>query len=199
MPEEVDGDADVDIGPELLVTTFEELGTTFVKLGPPISTRPDIFPEAYCTAFAKLTDSNIPVPFEAMGEVVHHDFGATVDELYDWFDPAPLATASIGQAHHARLHDGRSVVVKIRKPGVVEEVHADLEILRNLVGHLSRNSQLLSDLDFVGLVEEFSRSLRGELDYLTEARACEEIGENFHEIAGSTYRGSTGRTPPPGC
>ena len=164
--------------------TFEELGTTFIKLGQLISTRPDIFPAAYCQAFAKLTDSTSPVPFEQMATVVHDDFGTTVEQLFAWFDPVPLATASIGQAHRARLHDGRSVVVKIRKPGVVQEVHNDLEILKNLAGHLSRNSQLLSDMDFAGLVEEFSRSLRAELDYLTEARACEEIGDHFRGAPG---------------
>lgn len=178
-PEQIGRGDDDDVRPELLVQAFEELGTTFIKLGQLISSRPDVFPEAYCTAFAKLTDAAVPVPFEAVGTAVHEDFGATVDDLYAWFDPAPLATASIGQAHRARLHDGRSVVVKIRKPGVVEQVRGDLEILRNLAGHLSRNSQLLSDLDLVGLVEEFSRSLRAELDYLTEARACEEFAENF--------------------
>lgn len=182
--EDVDRDGDKDVRPELLVSAFEELGTTFVKLGQLISTRPDIFPEAYCTAFAKLTDSNIPVPFEEIALVVHEDFGATVDELYASFDRVPLATASIGQAHRALLHDGRAAVVKIRKPGVVEQVQVDLEILRNLAGRLSRNSQLLADMDVEGLVAEFDRSLRAELDYLTEARACEEIGENFRDSTG---------------
>ncbi|AXH95369.1 ABC1 kinase family protein [Ornithinimicrobium avium] len=177
--DQVDAGTDVDVRPELLVRTFEELGTTFIKLGQLVSSRPDVFPEAYCTAFAKLTDAAVPVPFDAVRAAVHEDFGAGVDELYAWFDPVPLATASIGQAHRARLHDGRSVVVKVRKPGVVDQVRTDLEILRNLAGHLSRNSQLFSDLDLVGLVEEFSRSLRAELDYLTEARACEEFAENL--------------------
>lgn len=184
QPTERDLEVERDKLPGLLVDTFEELGTTFIKLGQLISTRPDIFPAAYCQAFAKLTDSTSPVPFEQMATVVHDDFGTTVEQLFAWFDPVPLATASIGQAHRARLHDGRSVVVKIRKPGVVQEVHNDLEILRNLAGHLSRNSQLLSDMDFAGLVEEFSRSLRAELDYLTEARACEEIGDNFRGAPG---------------
>lgn len=181
---EIDRDGDEDVRPELLVSAFEELGATFVKLGQLISTRPDVFPGDYCTAFAKLIDANNPVPFEDVAHVVHEDFGATVDELYGWFDREPLATASIGQAHRARLHDGRDVVVKVRKPGVVEAVHTDLELLRNLAGHLSRNSQMLSDMDLVGLVEEFGRSLRAELDYLTEARACEEIADNYRDRPG---------------
>jgi len=168
-----------DIRPELLVETFEELGTTFIKLGQLISTRPDLFPQAYCDAFARLTDGTAPVPFEEMDATVREDFGASVDELYAWFDRTPLASASIGQAHRARLHDGRRVVVKIRKPGVVEEVNNDLEIMRNLAAHLARSSQALADVDVVGVVEEFSRSLRAELDYLGEARACEQFARNL--------------------
>lgn len=182
--EDFDRDGDQDVRPELLVSSFDELGTTFVKLGQLISTRPDVFPEAYCTAFATLTDSGSPVPFEEIAAVVHQDLGSTVDELYAWFDRAPLATASIGQAHRARLYDGRDVVVKVRKPGVVEQVQVDLEILDNLAARLTRNSRLFSDLDLAGLVDEFARSLRAELDYLTEARACEEIGENFRGAPG---------------
>lgn len=168
-----------DVLPELLVSAFEELGITFVKLGQLISARPDIFPEKYCEAFSRLTDATSPVSFEDLADVVREDFGATVDDLFESFDETPVASASIGQVHRARLHDGRHVVVKIRKPGVAEQINIDLEILRNLSWTMTRNSQMLTDMDFPGLVEEFSKSLRNELDYLTEARACEQIAENF--------------------
>lgn len=166
-------------GPELLASAFEELGAAFVKLGQLISTRPDIFPEEYCDAFAKLTDSSAPVPFEELEAVIEADLGVSVDEAYAWFDRVPVAAASIGQVHRARLHDGRSVVVKIRRPGVAAEVHEDLDILRTLAGRLVRSSQTLADMDFTRLVDQFSASLRAELDYVVEARACEEIGASF--------------------
>ena len=181
------GGVDAAARPELVVRTFEELGTTFVKLGQLISTRPDLFPESYCRAFARLTDSTTPIPFEALAETVREDFGASVDEIFAWFDTTPLATASIGQAHLGRLRDGRDVVVKIRKPGVVEEVQTDLEILRTLAGRLSRAFQTLQDMDIVGMVEQFDRSLRAELDYLVEARACEEIAANFAGTPGVRF------------
>lgn len=168
-------------GPELLVSAFEELGAAFVKLGQLISTRPDIFPEEYCAAFAKLTDSSIPVPFDELEAVIEADLVTSVDEAYAWFDRVPVAAASIGQVHRARLHDGRRVVVKIRRPGVAAEVHEDLDILRNLANRLVRTSQTLADMDFVRLVDEFSASLRAELDYVVEARACEEIGTSFQD------------------
>lgn len=173
---------DDDALPELLVSAFEELGTAFVKLGQLISMRPDIFPEAYCTAFSRLTDDTNPIPFDELAEVVHEDLGATVDELFESFDRTPLASASIGQVYAARLRDGRKAVVKIRKPGVVEEVNIDLEILHNLARRTTRSSDMLVDIDFPSVVEEFSDALRAELDYLVEARACEEIGENFKDV-----------------
>ena len=160
---------DAEARPELFVRTFEELGVTFVKLGQLISARPDLFPEAYCAAFARLTDSTTAVPFEAVARTVEEDLGADVDTLFAWFDRAPLATASIGQAHRARLHDGRAVVVKVRKPGVVEQVQADLEILRTLAATWSRASRTFADLDVPAMVDEFDRSLRAELDYVVEA------------------------------
>lgn len=182
LPESADDLEGADeIGPELLVRTFEELGTTFIKLGQLISVRADLFPQAYCTAFSRLTDGTTPVPFEELDTVVQEDLGAPLDELCAWVDPSPLASASIGQVHRARLHDGRAVVVKVRKPGVAEEVHTDLEIMATIAGRLARSSQLFADLDVVTLVEEFSRSLRAELDYLTEARASAEFAEHLSD------------------
>ncbi len=178
---------DAEARPELFVRTFEELGVTFVKLGQLISARPDLFPEAYCAAFARLTDSTTAVPFEAVARTVEEDLGADVDTLFAWFDRAPLATASIGQAHRARLHDGRAVVVKVRKPGVVEQVQADLEILRTLAATWSRASRTFADLDVPTMVDEFDRSLRAELDYVVEARACEEIAAGFRDTPGVRF------------
>lgn len=178
---------DAEARPELLVRTFEELGTTFVKLGQLISARPDLFPQSYCAAFARLTDSAAAVPFEAVARTVEEDFGASVDELFAEFDRRPLATASVGQVHGARLHDGRDVVVKVRKPGVVEEVNADLEIMRTLTGRLSRASRTLAALDVSAMVEEFDRGLRAELDFVVEARACEEIAAGFVDTPGVRF------------
>ncbi|MGC5049549.1 ABC1 kinase family protein [Micrococcus porci] len=178
---------DAEARPELLVRTFEELGTTFVKLGQLISTRPDLFPESYCTAFARLTDRATPVPYAAIARTVEEDFGAPVDELFAEFDRTPLATASVGQVHGAVLHDGRDVVVKVRKPGVVEAVTADLEILRTLTGRLVRASRTLADMDVAGMVDQFDRSLRAELDFVVEARACEEIAAGFTGTPGVRF------------
>jgi ubiquinone biosynthesis protein len=95
------------------------------------------------------------------------------------FDPEPLACASIGQAHAATLHDGTEVVVKVRRPGAVEEVHQDLEILQNLAARASRRWEAAAGIDLVGVTVEFARTLRAELDYLHEARNAERFAANF--------------------
>ena len=167
------------IRPEILVQTLHDLGTTYIKLGQALSMRRDLLPDAYCDALDTLTDSEPPIPVAEIRSVLVADLGADAGELFASFDEVPIATASIGQVHAATLHDGREVVVKVRKPGVVERVNEDLEILGNIARQLSRNSGFFSDIGIVGLVEEFSRSLRDEMDYGIEAHACEEFGRFF--------------------
>ena len=89
------------------------------------------------------------------------------------------AFVKIGQAHAATLHDGTEVVVKIRRPGVVEQVEEDLEILQNLVVRAGRRWQMAADYDLVALAEEFGQTLRAELDYLREGRSAEGFAANF--------------------
>ncbi|MEA5154310.1 ABC1 kinase family protein [Raineyella sp.] len=170
---------DDDIRPEILVQTFRDLGTTYVKFGQALSMRHDLLPDAYCDALGTLTDSQPALPVDDIRAVVRADLGADVTELFGSFEEVPMATASIGQVHAAVLHDGRDVVVKVRKPGVVDKVSEDLEILGNIARHLERNSGFFSDIGVTGLVEEFSRSLRTEMDYTVEAHACEEFGAFF--------------------
>src|SRR3712207_9231028 len=100
----------------------------------------------------------------------------------------PLAAASIGQAHAATLGDGTEVVVKIRRPGVVEQVEEDLEILGNLAAQADRRWPAASAYDLVALVDEFSATLRGELDYLREGRNAERFAGNFVEIGRASCR-----------
>ncbi len=175
----VDPRGEADIVPPMIVQTLRELGTTFVKFGQALSMRHDILPDSWCTALGELTDSEPPIDVSEVERAIRDDLGAGVEELYATFDPQPLATASIGQAHAATLPDGRAVVVKVRKPGVVEEVNEDLEILANLSGQLARSMTFFADIDLPGMVAEFSRSLRTEMDYSAEARACQDFGAFF--------------------
>lgn len=158
---------------------LEELGTTFIKLGQILSTRADLLPPEYLAELTKLQDSAAPVPFEQIQEVLETELGQSIQHLFAHFDRQPLAAASIGQAHAATLGDGTEVVVKVRRPGVVEQVNEDLEILKELAGTAGRHWSFADHYDLTGLVEEFSQTLRHELDYIREAHNAERFAVNF--------------------
>ncbi|GAB3272190.1 AarF/ABC1/UbiB kinase family protein [Sinomonas notoginsengisoli] len=175
-------------GPVHVRLALEELGPTFMKLGQILSTRPDLIPEAYQAELAKLQDAAPPVPVEAIRAVIREELGEDAFADFVEFDDVPLASASIGQVHVARLADGlgdagdaggTKVVVKVRKPGAVERIREDLEILRNVAATASRAWPVLDDYNVVGLVGEFSRTLTKELDYLEEGRNAERFAANF--------------------
>jgi len=158
---------------------LEELGATFIKLGQILSTRADLLPPEYQAELAKLQDAAPPVPWPAIRDTVTAELGGPLEAAFAAFDPTPLAAASIGQAHAAVLPDGTEVVVKVRRPGVVEQVEEDLEILQNLAAAAARRWELADEYDLVGLAQEFAQTLRAELDYLREGRSAERFAANF--------------------
>jgi ubiquinone biosynthesis protein len=165
--------------PERVRLAIEELGATFIKLGQFLSTRADLLPPEYQTELAKLQDSAPPFDPEAAKERIEAELGQSIDSLFAQFDSVPLAAASIGQAHAATLLDGKEVVIKVRRPGVVEQIEEDLEILQNLASAMSRRWEFASTYDITGLAQEFAYTLRSELDYLQEARNAESFAQNF--------------------
>jgi len=167
--------------PEHIRMAVEELGTTFIKLGQVLSTRVDLLPPEYLEELAKLQDRVPPVPYPAIREVISQELGQPPESIFATFDPQPMATASIGQAHAATLFDGTEVVVKVRKPGVVEQVQEDLGILHNLAAAASRRWKPAEQYDLAGLVDEFSETLQAELDYLQEGRNAERFGQFFKD------------------
>ncbi len=169
--------------PEHLRLALEELGATFIKLGQILSTRPDILPPEYIGELVKLQDAVPPVASEQIQAVIVRELGRPIDEAFATFDQEPLAAASIGQAHAATLPDGTAVVVKVRRPGVVEQVEADLEIMKNLAVRASRRWEQARHYEIVGLIDEFAETLRAELDYLREARNAERFAANFADDA----------------
>lgn len=163
---------------------LEELGPTFVKLGQLLSTRGDLLPSAYRDELSKLQDAAPPAPAEAIRETVESELPGGVAGAFAEFDPEPLAAGSVGEAHAAVLHDGTSVIVKVRRPGVEAIVEQDLEIIANLAARASRRSAAAADFDVIGLAQEFSGELRGQLDYIREACNAERFGANFAEEPG---------------
>ena len=165
--------------PDHLRLALEELGTTPIKLGQILSTRADLVPPAYVTELAKLRDRVPSVPAAAIRRVIEHEFGQPVEAIFARFDDEPLAAASIGQVHTARLFSGEEVVVKVQKPGVAEQVEVDLRLLHDLAQKAQRHSSLAKDYDFVAIAEEFAWTLRGELDYEREGRNADAFRHQF--------------------
>lgn len=166
-------------GPARLRRALEELGPTFIKLGQMLSTRPDLLPAEYTAELATLQSRTSVVSSAQIVATIEQELGAPVDQLFARFEETPLASASIGQAHRARTHDGVEVVVKVRKPGVSDVVSADLEALTALASLAAREWELARDVDVEGLVAAFGRSLRGELDYRVEAQHAQQLRENL--------------------
>ncbi len=161
---------------------LEELGTTYVKLGQLLSSRPDLIPDEYIRELSRLVDEVTPEPYPTIEAIIEREIGTAV---FRSLDPTPLAAASIAQVHAAVLEDGREVVVKVRRPGIVEEVDQDLDLLRATAGLLERRSSTARMLQLNALVDELDWHLRAELDLREEAFNTELIAglvERYDEI-----------------
>lgn len=165
--------------PDHLRLAFEELGTTAIKFGQILSTRADLLPPAYVDELAKLRDRVPPVPAAAIRRIIEREFEAPITSVFAEFDDEPLATASIGQVHAARLTGGEDVVVKVQKPGVAEQVEIDVRLVLDAARMAQRRSAFGRDYDLVALAEEFARTLRGELDYEREGRNADMFRRQF--------------------
>jgi ubiquinone biosynthesis protein len=159
-------------GAEQFRRALEELGTTYQKLGQLLSSRPDLLPDVYIEELAKLVDEGPAVPFAEIAQTIESDIGR---EVFARIDEEPLATASIAQIHAALLADGREVVVKVRRPGVREQVDVDLGVLRTTVGFLEGRSEKARLLQLRAIADELEVHLRSELDLNEEAHNAELI------------------------
>ncbi|MFZ0377707.1 MAG: AarF/ABC1/UbiB kinase family protein, partial [Solirubrobacteraceae bacterium] len=174
-----EGRDDSRTAPERLRHVLEDLGPTFIKLGQILSTRADLLGPEYQAELAKLQDDAPFLAPQEVWEVIALELGGKEATAFASFGLEPLAAASIGQAHAATLSDGTEVVVKVRRPGTVEQVGEDLEILRNLAAFASRRWKAAARYDLVGLADEFAETLRAELDYLAEGHNAERFATNF--------------------
>ncbi|MBE7415824.1 MAG: hypothetical protein HS130_11620 [Deltaproteobacteria bacterium] len=158
---------------------MEELGPTFIKFGQILSTRPDVVPHEYIIEFLKLQDSVSPLPFDEMRKVIEAEFGRQVTDLFSSIDEAPVAAASIAQVHRAITRDGDEVVVKVKRPGIEEVINTDIAILRYMARLALKYIPESRLYDPMGMVEEFSRVIRREMDFSLEASYMERFRENF--------------------
>lgn len=158
----------------LLRGELERLGGVFVKVGQLLSVRTDQFPWEVCREYTQLLDRVVPFPGAVAEQVLAGELGTPVAELFERFDPQPIAAASIGQVHVAWLRgSGAKVAIKIRRPGIAEQVGIDLALMRGFarfVDLVSLGGQVLTPT-----IDELRRIMDEELSYLNEARATHDF------------------------
>ena len=168
--------------PEHLADDLEAMGPTYVKLGQVLSSRPDLLPKPYLDALARLQDRVKPFPFAEVEQIVMHELGVRISKAFSRFDPEPLAAASLGQVHAATLRDGRSVVVKVQRPNIRQQIAEDFDVLAQIASFMDEHTELGRRHRFVTVLEEFRLTIQQELNYEREAHNLTTFGENLKEF-----------------
>jgi ubiquinone biosynthesis protein len=163
-------------GPERLRMVVEEMGGTFIKFGQMLALQPDILPLEYCNALFNLLDRVAPFPFAEVEQTFTEEFGRAPQEIFDYIEREPIATASIGQVHAARL-GGRKVAVKVRRPNVERDFNGDIRLMLAMI-RLVRRLRLRFLYWMIEPTSEFVAWTGEELDYRREARYMEQHRRN---------------------
>lgn len=163
---------------------FIHFGATFIKIGQLLSTRPDLLPKPYVDEMALLQDRVPPFEWEIARRLLTQELGRAPESAFAVFNPLPIAAASIGQAYRAERHDGRDVVVKLQRPGLLPTVDLDLAILRRLTRFLDRHPRLGRGMPYTAILDEFGRSMYEQADYRTEGAYAERFKANFRDFPG---------------
>jgi len=164
---------------ERIRLALEELGPIFVKFGQAISTRRDLLPPDIADELAKLQDAVPPFPAEQAIEIINGAYGEPVEAVFERFDVEPLAAASIAQVHTAKLKAGTEVIVKVLRPGVLEQIERDLDVLRTLAGLADRYWEHGKRLRPLEVVDEYEHTILDELDLMREAANTAQLKRNF--------------------
>lgn len=161
---------------------LEELGPTFIKFGQLLSTRPDLIPAEYIDQLEHLQDQVPPADWEKIRLEVKKELGGFPEEIFSEFDEKPIAAGSIGEVHRAVTKDGREVVVKIRRPKIVERLRIECEVLHDIAGIIKANFFPDDDtIDPQRMVSEFIRAVMKEADFANERRNQKRFIMNFED------------------
>ena len=167
--------------PVKLRLMLQDLGTTFIKLGQLISTRPDIVGERIANELANLQDDNPAISYDQIKAIVERELNGNIDELFEDFSHEELATASIGQVHEAKLPTGERVAVKIQKEGITDKIDLDIRIMKYIANRADKFNSDLKKLNLPGIMDEFDRSIHKEIDYNNEFMNMQRIELNFED------------------
>lgn len=164
---------------ECLRLALEELGPIYVKFGQILSTRQDLLPDDYAEELSKLQDKVPPFPSAAAVQIIQKAYGRPVNELFQRFDPIPLASASIAQVHAVTLIDGREGVIKVLRPNILKNIKRDVSLLYTLAGLVEKYWVHGRRLRPREIVAEFERTILDELDLMREAANASQLRRNF--------------------
>ncbi|MDH4317397.1 MAG: AarF/ABC1/UbiB kinase family protein [Desulfobulbaceae bacterium] len=165
--------------PERLRMALEDLGPTFIKLGQLLSTRSDFIDLEYLEELAKLQDAVPPFPCAEAQRIIREETGKELEEIFSYFDETPLAAASIGQVHRARLHDGTELVIKVQRPDIEKIIAVDLEILAHIASLMEQYLEELRGHRPTAIVKEFARSISREIDFTREIASINRFTRQF--------------------
>ncbi len=169
-------------GPEELVEDLKKMGPTYVKLGQLLSTRPDLLPPDYLAALETLQDDVGQIPYSTVQEIVEEETGQRISKAFENFDTEPLASASIGQVHRATLRSGRTVAVKIQRPGIRKQFLDDLDTLKEMTDFAVKHSDSAKKYAVDEVLDEFRFILLNELDYVKEAENLRVLANNLQNF-----------------
>ncbi len=167
---------------EELANDLEKMGPTFIKIGQLLSTRADLLPAPYILALARLQDKVKPFDFAEVDKAITQELGVRTSRAFSWIDPKPIAAASLGQVHQATMRDGRSVAVKVQRPGIREELVNDLDSLHEIAVLLDDHTEFGKKYELARMLEDLRKNLMQELDYRQEAQNLVTLGRNLKEF-----------------
>ena len=165
--------------PERLRLMLQELGTTFIKFGQLLASRPDLVGEKISEELSQLHDDNPPVDYEEIKEMIETQLGGNIEEFFAEFSETSLATASIAQVHEAKLHNGERVAVKVQKPNIEEIIETDLSIMKFIANESDRFDTGFRHLNLPAVIHEFDRSIHKEMDFDNELMNIRHLNDNF--------------------
>jgi len=159
---------------ERLRLGIEELGLTYLKFGQYLATRFDILPEDVYRQLSRLFENATPLSYDEVKSVVEVELHRPIGKIFAFFDPLPIASASVAQVHEARSHSGERLAVKIQRPGIERIFMADVRNLRRLAA-LADAMGLLGKISARELINEFSKWTLRELDFRIEGHTAEAL------------------------
>jgi predicted unusual protein kinase regulating ubiquinone biosynthesis (AarF/ABC1/UbiB family) len=163
----------------MLREKFLKLGPTFIKIGQTLATRADLLPVEYIQEISKLQDEVPPFPTEQARAIIEAELSGKIEDIFESFEDVPVAAASLGQVHRARLRTGQAVAVKVQRPDLAEHIEFDIRVLRRIALFLERYPNLIRGVDWQGTINEFHATIFEEMDYSQEARNAEVFRKNF--------------------